>query len=341
MTTGLLLGKFAPLHRGHQLLMETALAENEQVLAMIYHAPDVTDVPLPVRAGWIRDIYPRVEVIEAWDGPLEVGDAPELQRRHEEYILSRLAGRRVDRFYSSEFYGAHVSRALQAEDRRVDEARQQVPISATAIRADPYNNRHFLEPRVYRDLVSRVVLLGAPSTGKTTLAEALARHHATCWMPEYGREYWARHQQDRRLSPQQLLEIAEGHRRREDVLMTQANRFLFVDTDASTTRHFARYYHGWVDPRLEALAEETARRYDLFLLCEDDIPYDDSWDRSGEGNRRIMQAQIRAELTQRRMPYFALKGSLAERLQQVEGILRRFRKYPPLAESLAVQNDRR
>ncbi len=317
MSTGLLLGKFAPLHRGHQLLVETALAENEQVLAMIYHAPDVTDVPLPVRAGWIRDLYPRVEVIEAWDGPLEVGDAPELQRRHEQYILSQLAG------------------------RRVDEARQQVPISATAIRAEPYNNRHFLDPRVYRDLISRVVLLGAPSTGKTTLAEALARHHATCWMPEYGREYWERHQQDRRLSPEQLVEIAEGHRQREDELMAQANRFLFVDTDASTTRHFARHYHGSVHPRLQTLAEETAQRYDLFLLCEDDIPYDDSWDRSGEANRRIMQAQIRAELVQRRLPCVHLKGSLVERLEQANGILRRFRKYRLLSEALAVPSDKR
>jgi len=44
--------------------------------------------------------------------PLEVGDTPEIKRMHEEYILKTLAGRRITHFYSSEFYGEHVSQAL-------------------------------------------------------------------------------------------------------------------------------------------------------------------------------------------------------------------------------------
>ena len=69
MKTGLVLGKFAPLHKGHQLLIETALEENDHVIVLIYHAPDATSVPLPVRSQWIRDLYPTVQLIEAWDGP--------------------------------------------------------------------------------------------------------------------------------------------------------------------------------------------------------------------------------------------------------------------------------
>ncbi|MBA3531684.1 MAG: adenylyltransferase/cytidyltransferase family protein [Ardenticatenales bacterium] len=57
-THGLTLGKFAPLHRGHQFLIETALAEMEQVSVIVYDSPEVTAVPLPVRAGWIRQLYP-------------------------------------------------------------------------------------------------------------------------------------------------------------------------------------------------------------------------------------------------------------------------------------------
>ncbi|EIC20339.1 AAA family ATPase [Thiorhodovibrio frisius] len=324
MSTGLLLGKFAPLHRGHQLLIETALAENDRVLAMIYHAPDVTKVPLPVRAGWIRALYPQVEVIEAWDGPMQVSNAPEIRRQHETYILGQLGERRVDAFYSSEFYGKHVSCALGAIDRRIDPERTRVPISATAIRAAPYQHREFLEPLVYRDLITRVVFLGAPSTGKSTLAAALAARHHTCWMPEYGREYWEAHQRQRRLSPTQLVEIAEGHRQREDRLAEQANRFLFVDTDASTTRHFARYYHGRALPRLDQLVAECAQRYDLIFLCEDDIAYADTWDRSGPANRREMQAQVKTDLALRKLPYLALHGPLEQRMAPVDQELARF-----------------
>jgi NadR type nicotinamide-nucleotide adenylyltransferase len=323
MSTGLVLGKFAPLHRGHQRLIETALAENDRVLVMIYHAPDVTEIPLPVRAGWIRALYPQIEVIEAWDGPLQVSNAPDIRRQHETYILARLGGRRVDAFYSSEFYGEHVSRALGASDRRIDPERTRVPISGTAIRAAPYQQREFLDPLVYRDLITRVVFLGAPSTGKSTLAEALAARHNTCWMPEYGREYWEANQHQRRLSPAQLVEIAEGHRQREDRLAEQANRFLFVDTDASTTRHFAHDYHGHALPRLDQLASECAQRYALCFLCEDDIPYADTWDRSGPANRRQMQAQVKTDLALRKRPYLALRGSLEQRMAQVDQILAR------------------
>lgn len=329
MSTGLVLGKFAPLHRGHQLLIETALAENQRVLVMIYDAPEVTPVPLAARARWIAELYPRVELIEAWNGPQEVGSDPGLQRRHERYILEQLAGRAVDRFYSSEFYGDHVSRALGAVDRRVDPERLAIPISATAIRQDQYANRQYLAPRVYRDLITWVVLLGAPSTGKSTLAEALARAYATRWVPEYGREYWDRHQQGRRLSLEQLVEIAEGHRQREDELVPEARDYLFVDTDASTTRLFSRYYHNQVDPRLDCLTRETRQRYDLFLLCEDDIPYDDTWDRSGAANRALFQEWARDDLRQRGTPFVSLRGSLGQRLDQTRRLLTGFAKYSP------------
>ncbi len=328
MRTGLVLGKFAPLHKGHQSLIETALQENQRVLVMIYHAPDVTEVPLPVRARWIRELYPEVELIEAWDGPLEMGDDPHLQKRHEAYILGRLADRAVCNFYSSEFYGEHVSRALGAVDRRVDEQRQRIPISGTAIRAHPHANRQYLEPLVYRDLITRVVFLGAPSTGKTTLATVLAEKYQTCWMPEYGREYWELHRKGRRLTLEQLVEIAEVHRRREDRLMLDADRYLFVDTDASTTRLFSLYYHGRVDPRLQALAEQSAQHYDLYFLCEDDIPYDDTWDRSGIANRRLFQDQVRSDLACRKIPYICLRGSLQQRLEKVKRVLDKYKKYP-------------
>src|SRR5690606_27511512 len=57
---GLTLGKFAPLHRGHELLIETALGEVEHLIVLVYDCPETTPVPLGVRAQWIRDLYPSV-----------------------------------------------------------------------------------------------------------------------------------------------------------------------------------------------------------------------------------------------------------------------------------------
>lgn len=321
MTIGFVLGKFAPLHRGHQLLIDTALKENEHVIVMIYHAPDVTTIPLPVRAGWIRALYPTVKVIEAWDGPMEVGDTPAIKAMHEAYILKMLGEQRVTRFYSSEFYGDHVSAALNAQDCRIDEARQRVPVSGTAIRQNLYANRRYLDAVVYRDLITKVVFLGAPSTGKTTLARELAKRFDTVWMPEFGREYWEQHQQDRRLTLEQLVEIAEGHREREDALISDARDVMFIDTDATTTFMFSMHYHGDVHPKLASLARESIDRYDLFFLCEDDIAYDDTPDRSGEADRAAMQVKIKVDLQQRGVTYVSLQGTVDQRVQQVIDVL--------------------
>ncbi len=286
---GLTLGKYAPLHRGHQLVIDTAVAEMDEVIVVIYDAPETTEVPLQVRSGWLRSLYPTAQVIEAWDGPTVVGNAPEVMRVHEAYLSRLLAGRQVTHFYSSEPYGEHMSSALGAVDRRVDETRTRCPISATAVRGAPFEHRAFLDALVYRDLVMNIVLLGAPCTGKTTLAERLATEHGTRWMPEYGREFWEKHQVDRRLTPEQLVQLAEEHGVREDALLAQANRVLFTDTNAMTTALFARYYHGMVLPRLAELAQACRSRYDLVLLCDTDIPYEDTWDRSREVNRAAFQ----------------------------------------------------
>jgi NadR type nicotinamide-nucleotide adenylyltransferase len=324
---GLTLGKFAPLHRGHQLVIETALTEMDQVKVLIYDMPDLTEVPLSIRANWIRQLYPQVEVLTAWDGPIEVGDDPAITAMHDAYLIQRMQVHAITHFYSSEFYGEHVSRALGAVDRRVDNDRTNVRVSATQIRNNPTNFRHFVPPVVYRDLISHVVFLGAPSTGKTTISQAMAERLNTVWVPEYGREYWEANQVERKLTPDQLVEIGVGHRQLEDKLVVDANRFMFVDTDASTTRQFSLYYHGRCDQRLDQLVDDTHRRYDLFFLFEPDFPFDDTWDRSGEMSRLIFQRCIESDLIARKLPYIRLGGSLSERIDKVCKVLAKTRKW--------------
>jgi NadR type nicotinamide-nucleotide adenylyltransferase len=338
MTVGLTLGKFAPLHRGHQLVIETALAEVDHLIVIVYDAPETTTIPLPVRAGWIRDLYPAAAVIEAWAGPTQVGDTEPIKIRHEGYVLDALRDHpSITHFFSSEFYGEHMSAALGAEDRRVDQDRVRIPTSGTAIRDDPYAHRHLIDPLVYRDLITKIVFLGAPSTGKTSICEKLAADHGTVWMPEYGREYWEKYEIDRRLTPEQLLEIGEGHLEIEDELLLNANRYLFVDTDATTTYMFALYYHGVAHPRLVELADAARSRYDLAFLCLDDIPYQEQWERSGDTHRWVFQKQTRADLVERNIPYISLPGSLDQRVARVNGVLDGFDKWLSIGDQLLAR----
>ena len=331
MRRGLTLGKFAPFHRGHQMLMETALSEVDELIVMVY-ATDLIHIPLQVRAGWIRKLYPRIQVIEAWDGPEGYGNTPAIRREQEQYILKKLNGLRITHFYSSEFYGEHVSRALGAVDRRVDEARVTVPISGTDLRADYFAGREYLTPEVYNDLISKVCFMGAPSTGKSTLTRAMAEYYNTVFMPEYGAEYWMKHQVDRRITLEQFEEIAPEHNRREDALVLQSRNYLFCDTNPITTYVFAKDYHGCAGPVLTQLAGEATRRYDLFFLCDTDIPYADTWDRSGDQKRKWFQKQIIGDLGERRIPFFRVSGTLEERIEHVKLILQKHHKFGNLLE---------
>lgn len=317
---GLTLGKFAPFHKGHQFVIETAIKEVDELIVLIYDDP-ILNIPLATRAGWIRELYPEITVIEGVNSPNDSGYTPEIMKIQEDYVTHVISNRNISHFYSSEPYGVHMSAALNAINRPVDSSRNSIPISATKIRQDPFKYQNFIHPKVYVDLITKVVLLGAPSTGKTTLAEKLATHFNTQWMPEYGREYWENHQIDKRLTLDDLLKIAQIHIEREDALVVQSNRFLFSDTNAITTYLFSLDYHGKALPELENLAKVAESRHDIIFLCDTDIPYDDTWDRSGDVKRNVFQQQIIDDLNARNLKYYILKGSVEERIEQVSKVL--------------------
>lgn len=171
-------------------------------------------------------------------------------------------------------------------------------------------------------MIKKIVFLGAPSTGKTTLCEVLADELNSITVPEYGRDYWLQHQVDRRLSPQQLLHIAHTQNQWENDAVCRANQYLFCDTSAFTTWHFALHYHQTALTALEQLAKDCWQRYDLVVLCDDDIPYDDTWERSGDANRHEFQAFNREYLKNNGIKHILVSGDIKQRKQAVLDALR-------------------
>ena len=314
---GLTLGKFAPFHRGHQALLETALREVRHLIVIVYEAERTTDMPLSIRAAWIRTRYPSVEVLEAPAGPEDTGYSPDVMRKQESFLRSFLAGRRIDAFYSSEPYGDHVSRALGCVNRVVDPGRTAVPVSGTMIRADPWSYRHFLDPNVRADLVLRIVFVGGPSTGKTTLATALAERLGEPWCPEFGRDYWFEHQVDHRLSMAELELIAREQAALERRYAREARRVLVVDTCPLTTWAYARYWFETTSRTLDAVLEDYLRLPRRWWLCDEDIPFDDSPDRSGPASRHAIQRLNIGALRGHGIGFRTVSGTLPARIETV------------------------
>jgi len=311
----LVVGKFAPLHKGHQFLIESALAGAARVTVLCYANPDFPTMPGDVRAAWIRRLYPQVQVAVPHSAPPDAAAGPV----HWAFLSHWLqcAGVTPDVVFSSEHYGPPFAAALGVQHRMVDLARACIPVSATRLRADLHGQRQWLAPGVYRHFVQRVALLGAESTGKSALAAELAARAATQFVPEIGRDVWqARGGQ---LVPDDYVDIAQRQRAAEDAALDACQRFLFVDTNALTTLLLGFCYgHLREAPALLAqYADECGARYAHHFLCGDEIPFEqDGW-RMDAGWRAEVQALVRADLLQRGVRYASVAGTLDERAQRV------------------------
>lgn len=308
---GLIVGKFFPPHRGHQHLIETALARVERLSVVVCERPGERPEGA-LRAGWLRELYPAAEVLLLEDR-LDPDDSRAWARE-----AVRLLGRAPDVVFTSEDYGPRWAAFLGARHVMVDRERAAFPISGSRVRADPLACWEYLPPPVRGYYALRVVLVGAESTGKTTLAARLAERLGTCWVPEYGREL-----SERKLaaegvycwSSEEFLHIARTQIEREEAAARMAETVLVCDTDAFATTIWHRRYMGARSPEVEALAE-AHRRPDLYLLAAPDAPFVQDGTRDGEVVREWMHELFREELTAAGRPFQVLSGSWQEREEQ-------------------------
>ncbi len=161
-------------------------------------------------------------------------------------------------------------------------------------------------------LVIRVVVTGSECTGKTTLAEALAAHYETVWVPEYAREYV----RERGAAPgyEDVDAIARGQIALEDEKAIAAARLLVQDTDLLSTVVYSHHYYGDCPEWVEAALLERAA--DLYLLSYIDVPWIPDGDQRDRGDRREeMHALFRGALKNRRLHFGEFSGPGRERLE--------------------------
>ena len=314
--SGLIVGKFYPPHRGHKHLIDTARARVDELSIIVCRKDG--EVPAGgLRAAWLRELHPDVRVLLI-DDTSDVRDS----RVWAENSIRRL-GRAPDVVFTSEDYGEEFARHLGCRHVQVDRARAAVPVSGTRVRADPLGCWEFLEPPARGFYAVRVCVVGAESTGKTTLSEDLAAHFGTCWVPEYGREY-----SERKLAAgggydfrsEEFARIAARQCETEDEAARRANRILICDTDAFATSVWHRRYMGARSPEVEGIAARH-RRPDLYILTDISTPFVQDGTRDGEHVREWMHDTFVAELGAQRRPYRRVSGTRGERLRQSVGYI--------------------
>lgn len=158
----------------------------------------------------------------------------------------------------------------------------------------------------------RVVVIGSESSGTTTLARALAEHYRSVWVPEYGRTYTEGRVHSRQpWRSDEFTFIALEQARMEDALATLANQVLICDTDPFATAIWHERYMGTSSEAVQAIVD--TRTYDLYVVTDVNIPFEQDEIRDGESFREWMQGRFIEELSKKPTPMIVVAGPHQER----------------------------
>lgn len=175
------------------------------------------------------------------------------------------------------------------------------------------------------DLI-KIVCFGPESTGKTTLARALAAHFNTRWVPEYMRSYFEEKWQGKPgvSVPEDILPIAEGQMHLENKIAQQANQFLFCDTDLLQIKVYSEIYFNGYCPAVVA-QKAIENQYHHYFLMAIDIPWEEDNLRDKPQEREMLFARFESELKQFQKPYTVLQGNYDQRVQKALEIIEKLK----------------
>ena len=174
-------------------------------------------------------------------------------------------------------------------------------------------------------MVKKIVIIGPESTGKSMLCQQLAVQYNTIWVKEYAREYLL--QNGTAYSYENLLDIAKGQVNSEQMAvdsllysnhLATGNRqpAIFIDTDMYVMKVWCEFVfekcHHWI---LNRIAE---RPYDLYLLCNIDLPWvkDELREYPGIREREILYRHYKEMMINQNVPWADISGGYEERLQK-------------------------
>jgi NadR type nicotinamide-nucleotide adenylyltransferase len=325
MTTGMMLGKFMPPHLGHVYLGEFASRFVDR-LTIIVGSLQREPIPGELRFQWMRELFPFANVVHLTE------ELPQYPHEHPDFwalwqaSLLRNLPESPDFVFASEDYGWKLAEVLGAQFIPVDQPRSVVPISGTAVRADPIANWEYLPRCVRPYFLKRVCVFGPESTGKTTLARRLAEHFRTVCVPEYARTLLETKLGD--LGPDDIPLIARGQMAAEDALARNARGLLVCDTDVLTTTIWSDVLYGSCPSWIREVADR--RTYDQYLLLDVDVPWVADVARYLPDNRGPFFARCRSDLERRQRPYVIVRGNWEERYEIARLAVERLLS-PPLA----------
>lgn len=319
--TGFVLGKFCPLHKGHMFLIDTALSHVEQLYIVVDNIMDDV-IAVDKRMQWVKKEYPEAIVLtQPHSLPQDPSETPDFWNIWKE-TLCTLLPESIDIVFSSETYGERLAKELNAEFFMVDCERQQVPISATSIRADIVHNWEYLSDSAKADLMTTICVFGPESTGKSTLTRQLALYFGSPYVDEYA-ETVIRSKKGN-ISFEDMELIVRGHHENIKSAMASLPPILFIDTDAIVSKIWSNELFGKESTVIEEYIAQ--QHFTHYLLLDVDLPWQNDIHRYRPDNRSKFFARCKQELDSRCKKYSVVTGIGVQRKQNAITLVKQLLK---------------
>lgn len=317
---GVVIGKFYPLHKGHEYLIETAIKNSEHLYIII--CTKESEKPNPsTRLKWMKELYNRPNIT--------VKHIVDIYDQNDSELWAKLTKETIgcypDVVFTSENYGHEYARYLKCDHELVDLERIKIPISGTLIRNNPYQYWDYLSITATKYFTVKFVFCGAESTGKTTLSSKIATEFKIAWVLEYGREYckniknWTKKDFENIANKQNEIENEAANN----------NKVIICDTDSNTTKVWCkRYTEEETNFNFNFKPDYSDNTFYIFSHVEGTELIDDGTRTdSNDEIRSWMHKELLETITESGRPVYILTGTYEQRYEQAKEYIINILKY--------------
>ncbi len=313
-------GTFNPLHLGHvNALIEASTMCNKLYVVLCY-STKANEINHKERFKWLKQVtsdMENVEVIEIEDNNIDKENYDWSKGAIE---IKKKIGKLIDIVFAGDDYkGKNIFEILYPESEIYYFDRKIINISSTKIRRNPYNNFQYLPKPVQKYYLKKVVIIGTESCGKSTLIRNLAKDYNTTYVKEVGRDVCNEVGGIDNLQQKDFVDILIRQKALELEKSKDANKVLFVDTEAIITLYYLNLlYSNDKLKEIENLGYSISdlSDYDLYMFLEPDVKWVQDGTRTyGEDKTRKNNNNIlKKMLKEKNIKYKIVKGDYHERL---------------------------
>jgi len=314
MVKAFVFGKFLPFHKGHEAMIRFALTKCDWLTVLVC-CSDKENIPDSVRKNWIEKTFIANKNIEVKCLNYAEKELPNTSVSSKD--VSKIWSQKFKTLFpdynllvSSEPYGNFVAAFMGIKHIAFDLPRKTIPISATRIRSDLFENWNFLPDSVKPDFAIKVVLLGTESTGKSTLTKRLSQHYNCNAVMEAGRDLIP---DSNTFVFEDLNLVAQEHAKRIEEAVLGESPLIIIDTDIHITMSYAKFMFGKLYLPNKNIYQSN--KANLYLYLKNDASYVQDGTRLSEVDRNLLDASHRLILKKHNIEFMEISGDWEDRYE--------------------------